>query len=121
MAMTKKEQAEMEALRWQVYEACALRFTDPVEPDIPIPEAFGKTINGYLYHVNRTEVRVEKSCTSSGNHSFGSWDKTNSQGARRLYSSELLAMMAARSAMAKECALALAKIDQRIDQMRSPA
>lgn len=116
MSMTNKEKFEMDALRWELCQTKALRLTEPVEEDVPVPTN-GKTINGWLYHVYRNEMRVEKSCTSSISHSFGNWDKATSQGARKLYSSELLASRAGRAELARQCAIALASADKRIDLM----
>ena len=118
MSMNKKEQAEVAALRHELGIAKALRFTDPVAPDVDIPTSFQKVVNGWNYHVSTWDgARVEKSCTSSGSHSWGNWDKTTSQGPRRLYSTELRATLAARSELARLCAEALARVDARIETL----
>ncbi len=115
--MTKKEQSEVESLRTQLLEARALRFTEIVEPDVAPPKDFNIIVNGWLQHVWDGGWRVDKACTSSIYHNRGGWDKTSSQGSRRLYSTELLAVRAARAMLERECAKKLAAIDREIERL----
>jgi hypothetical protein len=118
--MNKKEQAEVAELRRQLAIARALRFTDPIEPDLGIPDSFQRVVNGWDFHIPAVDgLRVEKACASSISHSWGNWDKTTTQGPCRLYSTELLAAMAARSVLAMNCAEALAKADAKIEALRA--
>ena len=110
MAMTKKEQAEMEALKTRL----ALHFYPEVLPDIQPPEDYSKVVNGYTF--NTYSGRVEKACTSGGYHSIGLWDKTRSQSPMALYSTAKLAYMAMLHDKAKMCAAELRAIEKRMEQ-----
>lgn len=112
--MNKREQAEMDDLRKMLLEARALRFTDEIAPDIPMPSHDKGTVNGWSYHVYNGDFTVSKACSSSTSHSIGGWDKTTSQRPIPLYSSELLATRAARAKLAIQCSMMLAKADRRI-------
>lgn len=116
MPMTKAEKARMAELEKQLLLARALRFTDPVEPDVPIPATFGKErlAKGFLF--NAYTPRVVPACSSSVFHAFGRNDQTDSQGARRLFSTRLRALRALRHAVEMECAQKLAGIDLQIEQ-----
>jgi len=109
MAMTKKEQAEMESLETRL----ALHFYPKVEPDIMPPESYSTILNGYDYNVHCKEV--VKACTSSISHNYGRWDKTTSQGSRRLYSTPKLAYMALLSDMAEKYAEELREVEKRME------
>lgn len=111
--MTKKEMAEMEALKTRL----ALRFYPEVEPDIEIP-GFGEGIkNGWLPNVYSR--RVEKACTSSVYHNFGGWDKTTTQCPRRLYSTEKKAYEALLCGMAKDYAVNLRLVERLAEDART--
>lgn len=115
MAMSKKDSANMEELKEQLRVAKALRFTDVVTPDIPVPLGDQGLSRGYLY-AGTDYPRVELSCSSSVHHSFGNPDRTTSQGARRLFSTKLLALRALRHELEIDCANKLAKIDRLIEE-----
>jgi hypothetical protein len=121
--MTKKEQAYVSDLENQLRLAKALRWTQPVEPDVapPKPEERGNRLaTGYLYNAyfnGFTQGRVEPSCSSSISHNFGSNTKTSSQGARHLYSTPVLAWQAMRYDVEKDCAKRLAYIDKQIEDL----
>jgi hypothetical protein len=115
MAMNKKEQAEMERLRDELRLAKALRFTEKVEPDVPIPESFSGLAKGFLYNSYLAEPRVVPACSSSVSHGWGNSDRTTTQQPRRLYSTRLLALRACRHDLEKQCAKLLADIDAQIE------
>lgn len=111
MAMNKKEQAEFEAMRKEVRVARALRFTDPIEPDVPPPAASGLS-TGFLFGGSRVDV----ACSSSVHHGFGRTDKTSTQRPRWLYSTKERALRAMRNRMEHEFAEELAKVDRQIEE-----
>lgn len=116
MAMNKKEQAEMERLKTDLLIAKAMRFTDKVEPDLMPPKSLSEgLVKGFLY--NSYSPRVERSCTSSVHHSFGSDEETSTQNPKRLYSTELLAWKACRNEMEEAFARKLAGVDLIIDRL----
>ena len=108
MAMTKKELAEVEALKTRL----SLRFYQEIEPDIDIPKE--GIVNGWLY--NEYAMRVEKACTSSISHNYGGWDKTTTQQPRRLYSTKALAYKALLAKMAVKYANELRAIEKRMEE-----
>jgi hypothetical protein len=116
MAMTKREQAEMQGLRQELRLAKALRFTAAVAPDVPIPERYGVLAKGFLFHTHGDGFRAVPACSDSCSHSFGSDDKPNSQQARRLYSTRLLALRACRNEAEQHCAKLLAEINEAIEK-----
>ena len=113
MAMTKKEQAEVAALKNRLSTLAALRWTEAVDPDIPIPDGTGLA-KGWLFNGYGVWPRAEKACSSSVYHSFGSDDKTSTQGARQLYSTKLLALKAMRHEIEIQCAKKLLSVDLQI-------
>lgn len=115
MAMTKKEQAEMEELRQRVREERAFRRTEPVEPDVPIPEVFTELSRGFTSFacVNVT-LRSGPGCSSSTSHG-DSWEGTRSQQPKRLFSTQLNAMKAARHKLEVAMMKELARIDALIE------
>jgi hypothetical protein len=115
--MTKKEQREFENLQGELIKARAFRFTDKVEPDVPIPQWPG-LVKGWIgVGPTSNHPRVEKACSSSVSHNIGGWEKTTTQQAKRLYSSELLAWKALRYEVEQECASKLARIDEQISAL----
>lgn len=112
MAMNKKEQAEFAALKEEVCIARALRFTDPVSPDVAPPK-FGRLSTGFLFAGTRG---VEVACSSSTGHAYGRDDKTTTQNPRWLYSTKLLALRAMRHEREIICARELARIDKEIEE-----
>lgn len=117
MAMNKKEQAELAQAKLDAMINRALRWTDPVQPDLmpPKPISGEQDIRGYVY--NTHNMRVDPAWSSSAYHSIGSHERKNyhaSQGACQLYSTRLLALRALRSAKEIEVAKQLANIDMLI-------
>ena len=108
MAMTKKEIAEVEALKARL----ALHFYPEIEPDIDIPK--DGIVNGWQFNV--FSCRVEKACTSSIYHNFGGWDKTTTQQPMRLYSTKRLAYKALLSKMAVKFANELRSVERRMEE-----
>lgn len=123
--MNKKEQAMVGDLRAEVrnvYDllriAKALRWTERVPPDVPVPQGHGELSKGYLpnSHYDNGRGRVSPACSTSVGHSEGRDDKTTSQGARQLYSTRLLAIRAMRHEMELRFARMLADVDERIEK-----
>ena len=114
MAMTKKEQEQVRALEEKLSILAALRWTEEVKPDIPIPEWEEGLTKGWTPLYNR----VEKACSSSVSHGTGQWDKTTSQQPLALYSSALLALKALRHEMELRLAKALAQVDRQIEKAK---
>lgn len=114
MAMTKKEQAQFHAALDKLRIVSALRWSERVLPDVPIPKGGGLS-KGWLptYHDGASEA-----CSSPVSHGTGSNTRTSTQGARELYSTRLLALRARRHELEHEYAAELAKIDARIEQER---
>jgi hypothetical protein len=113
MAMTKKEQAYVEAL----LTVSALRYTADVAPDVPVPEGgSGKTTRGFLYYgeCSGSPRLQEIESTSYSHRDVGS--SSGSQGCRVLYSTKLLALKALRRAVEKECARRLRQVDCMIER-----
>lgn len=127
MAMTKKEKQMVEELLTEA----ALRRTAPVEPDVDCPEKFssgsGGVVTGFLFRgALGASPRVEHAASTSVSHKVsynpidfekdrlersGGW----SQGARRLYSTRLLALKALRYELESSCCRALRDIDRQIE------
>ena len=110
MAMNKAEKEQVEQLKFQL----ALRWTQPVLKDVPIPKAGLST--GYMFAGARGDyARVDVACSSVVHHGFGYSDKTTSQQPMELYSSRLLALKALRHESEKYCASILRRIDKQIE------
>lgn len=118
--MTKKEQAAMEALRLERDMHAAMWIGDPVEPDVPIPEA--GEVKGWLAFFSHVP-RVEPAVSSSVAHRFGdnAWDPCASRhwskGSVALYSTKVRALRAARYLAAKRYAYDLAQCDRHIAEL----
>lgn len=126
MAMNKKEQAEMDALREELRIARAFRFTDPVERDVMPPESCYRgegLTTGYDFneHIG-ADPRSYSSAIShqwSGSVSHGDMpysEYSGSQGSRRLFSTKLLALRALRFALERRFAKRLAAVDAAIEK-----
>lgn len=118
--MNKKEQAAYDAIRLELAEAKALRWTPPIDgPDLAIPDSSNAMINGWLPVGSSSFYgRIEKACSNWANHSTRGWGKTTSQHPRALYSTRLLALQALRQGYEREFAHQLAKIDLEIEKER---
>lgn len=114
MAMNKKEKQLVEDLKIKA----ALRWTSPVEIDVPIPShdslEFGEVIKGYSFNSYCRSVDI--SCSSSMYHNLHGDTKTTSQQPIEQHSTKLLALKAMRHEVEKEFAKELYKIDLRIEE-----
>jgi len=111
MAMSKKEQALVEALLTEA----ALRRTSPVAPDVPVPTGSGLT-KGFLFSgAHSSDPGVQKACSSSVHHAIGRDDQTRTQQPRSLYSTKLLALKALRYEVESHCAAILRRVDKQIE------
>ncbi len=109
--MNKKEQAQVQELKRKLSTLAALRWTDEVLPDLPIPICSPHITKGWETCYNR----VVPSLSSSVYHKTDSWDEAKnggwSQGPRNLYSTKLLALKALRHEKELQFAEELARID----------
>jgi len=112
MAMTKKEQIAYEA----ALTSAALRHTASVPTDLEASQEV-PFISGY--HVSMGSIfsyGVKEACSSTVGHSLGSKEKTTSQRAIPLHSTEELALRELRFRMEQEFAKHLRKVDIMIEQ-----
>ena len=116
MAMTKKEAAahkeEIDKLKLRL----ALCWTPKVEPDVLAPSLSDfpsrvSLVKGWL----PMGQFAEPACSSRVHHGTGSTIETRSQGSRNLYSTRLLALMAARNELELRFARELMSMDARIE------
>lgn len=115
MAMTKKEQIAYEA----ALTSAALRHTASVPTDLEASQEV-PFITGY--HVCMGSVfsySVKEACSSTVGHSLGSKEKTTSQRAIPLHSTEELALRELRFRMEQEFAKHLRKVDLMIEQAQA--
>ena len=126
MAMTKREQADMEALRQGLAEAKALRWLGVPEPTrMPLPEK--GYVNGWTFNTYNSGVDTAWTGPNTHSHSCHRTDDgkqylrniSASQGGLRLYATELDTLIALRLATERECARKLAALDRRIDAERA--
>jgi hypothetical protein len=113
MAMNKKEKAEFDAVILKAETLAALRWTEKVEPDLPIPE-WNKSTSGWKF--NSYSKSVSKMWSEGGSHGSGDGRRAGycaSQQGIRLYSTKALAL----KAMRYEVELAAARDLLRIDKM----
>jgi len=124
MGMTKKEQAEVEALRQErdIYRAMVI--SAPEAPDVHKATGYKEEDfnRGWLpLTCGKIGYRVEKAAVSCVYHRYGdiAWSTESrhgwSQGTRSLYSTKLAAWKQARHEVSMICAKALAKIDREIE------
>ena len=115
--MTKKEKQEYQALQTKLRVAAAFHRTCPVEPDVPIPDVYGKVAVGYL-PIACSSPRVERAWSRSVAHGTGPYavGTIGSQGGVELYSTRTLALRALRYEMEEELATTLAGIDKQIEE-----
>lgn len=117
--MTKKEQAQVEALLQKVRLIGALRWTSEVKPDIAPPDRGYTT--GWNRNASLSYPSVDEGWSGSSCHGSGKPPAENqrhwsaSQGARSLYSSRLLALKALRHSLEREAATILARVDAMIE------
>lgn len=123
--MTKKEQLAFEALQCELRIARAFRFTESVAPDVPPPDSYTDPVTGWTFHAWSDGYRVGEAWTTSVSHGTGKHVRSPSgringacQNSLRLYSSELLALKAARYALEAIFSRRLAEIDKRIEEQQ---
>lgn len=119
MAMTKKEKEYVAQLEEQVGIAMALRHTERVDPDIPVP-ALSSGIHTQGWTAGYDSVR--ESWSESTRHGEGRRASTPpgsaSQKGIPLYSTKLLALKAVRYKMEQRFANQLWLIDQQIQKAK---
>lgn len=116
MAMTKKEQAAMQAAIDRAETLAALRWTGPVERDVGVP------LQGYSegWDYNAHSMRVWTGWSCQVVHGQGPAPKegerhyNGSQGARRMFSTKAKALAAMRHEMEQKAAADLLKVDRQI-------
>lgn len=115
MAMTKKEQAAMQAAIGRAETLAALRWTWPVERDVDVP------LNGYSegWDYNAHGQRVWQGWSDRVAHGEGPAPEANkyligSQGSQRMFSTKALALAAMRHEMEQKAAADLMRVDQQI-------
>lgn len=120
MAMTKKEQAAMQAAIDRADTLAALRWTQKVLPDVPPPgpkDSGAKYSAGWIF--SAYSMSVEQGWSTSVSHGHGKAPeegqyRLGSQGCRRLYSTQALALAAMRYEIELKTAKDLMEIDRRI-------
>jgi hypothetical protein len=111
----EKERTE-QAARHEAMLRPALAWTESVGgPDVEIPEHWNHLSTGFLFNTYNGGT-VEVACSGPVNHARGRTDKTTTQGARKLYSTRLLALKALRNALEREYAEGLLSIDKQIEK-----
>jgi hypothetical protein len=125
MAMTKKEKAEMQTAKSEMQAAinraealAALRWTAPVRPDLDVPEkgySEGWDYNSYSqsWHCVFTSWSGPVSHGTGPAPTEGNYSSAT-KGARRLFSTEALALAAMRHDIELKAAADLLKIDRQI-------
>jgi hypothetical protein len=123
MALNKKEQAEMAALKREALLGRALRWTDPVPRDLPPPNSGVTVTQGWDFNAHCGTV--DKAWSSAVHHGRGEYQSkgrsSGSQNPRTLFSNEELALRACRHAMERDFAERLAAIDARLEALRGAA
>ena len=117
MAMTKKEQAAMQAAIDRADTLAALRWTAPVQRDVDVPK--DGYSEGWDYNAHSREARPGWSCRVSHGSGLAPGKDVlrrinRSQGPRRLYSTQVLALAAMRHEIEQKVAADLLKIDRQI-------
>lgn len=108
--MTKKEKAELEHAK----TVAALRWTGPVDRDVPITSDYRAPSEGWDYNAyNRETYRV--SSTTVSHRRIDCSSGFGSQGGRALFSTRALALRAMRHDIETECAKKLRYVDQMIE------
>ncbi|VAW38919.1 hypothetical protein MNBD_GAMMA01-1312 [hydrothermal vent metagenome] len=108
MAMNKKEKKLVEELQ----VIAALRWTDNVKKDMPIPDSLD-LVAGYTFNEYSAEVRA--SCSTSISHNTHSPTRTTSQNGIEMYSTKGKALRALRHALCIKVAKELRAVDKLIE------
>jgi len=106
MAMTKKERADMDAAIARAETLAALRWTEDVKPDLPVPE-WGQHTDGWIVFSDR----VEEAWSESVRHGLGRDRSHGSQRGIPLYSTRARALKALRHQTEMAAAERLRAID----------
>jgi hypothetical protein len=121
MAMNKKEQAAMQAAIDRAETLAALRWTEPVERDIGIPEkGFSE---GWDYNTHSQRVWIgwsDRVAHGSGPAPTDFRIRNGSQGSRKMFSTKAKALAAMRHEVEKNAASELLKIDRLIAAEKAP-
>ena len=119
MAMTKKEQRMVEELRTRL----ALRFTEPVEPDVQRPKYGEECVIAWTHNARRAwvnsgssyyPIRDDDQSPPPPHECHGTWYRA--EGHYPLYSTRLLALKARRRLVEDASAEQLRKIDVMIEE-----
>lgn len=119
MAMNKKEQAEMDALRQELALHKAMRLSDG-ERLQPLPvlemleESPGSLLIGWFEHNYDLSWHVSQGCSNQGSHSIDDIRQTSRQTCGRPYAKRSEALKAARWDVARRAAEALVRLDSEI-------
>ena len=125
MAMNKKEQAAMKEAIDRADLLAALRWTDPVNKDIPAPLYSFKSSDGKRYtegwDFNAYSKKVYQAWSECVAHGTGPYPVDNknrhgSQNAISLFSTKLLALKAMRHSVERQAAADLMAIDRLIEK-----
>ena len=121
MPMTKQEEARLE----RAETLAALRWTAPVEKDVPPPEGAGIYSEGWTF--NAYAKRVEICWSSVIYHGFGrapqkgEMHRSAAQGVKWLFSTEEKALAAMRHEVERQAAADLFAIDRKIEAVKEKA
>jgi hypothetical protein len=117
MAMTKKEREQMDAAIQKAELLAALRWTAPVEKDLPPPDKSGEYSEGWDCNLSAQRVYVAWSDYvghGSGHAPINYSQRNGSQKSIWLYSTREKALAALRHAIEKEAASKLLACDKQI-------
>lgn len=123
MAMTKKEQAAMQAAIDRADTLAALRWTQPVAHDVAPPVGLTNYSTGWDFNVHT--LKVEPAWTDTITHGSGPAPEPGRyryaarQGAISLFATKVKALRAMRHEVEKESAAKLLKIDRMIAEAES--
>lgn len=119
--MTKKEQAELDALRLERDMHAAMWIGKPVDPDIDVPDGINEVVTGFIPKVyggpNAQRAAVTWHKWAVGDSAWDPLSRHWSRGGMRLYSKEIDALRASRYYYAVECARVLAECDRKIAEL----
>jgi hypothetical protein len=118
MAMTKKEREQMDAAIHKAELLAALRWTAPVEKDLPPPDKCGVYSEGWDYILSTQRVYVAWSdfvSHGTGHAPINLSQRHGSQNSIWLYSTREKALAALRHAIEKEAASKLLACDKQIN------
>lgn len=123
--LPKWAQAKIREMEARICELEGPQSCPDVSRDLlhPKPGYQSGLIKGWDYNINQAtgswglSHSVYQACSSSVHHGAG-WDKTSSQGARNLYSTERTAWQALRAEMHKQWAKKIAEVDRKIMELK---